>query len=88
MYNYVVTAHKPTAVSHAITCSFSCPDPASGEAATSSASEPRRDLVLAKGSRLELHTLTPDGLKPFVDVTLYGRISALAPFRPKVRGGV
>jgi len=42
-------------------------------------------LASRKGIRLEIHTLTPTGLQPFLDVGIYGRISALRLFRPKVR---
>eukprot|EP01094_Clydonella_sp_ATCC50884_P028366 TRINITY_DN848_c0_g1_i1.p1 TRINITY_DN848_c0_g1~~TRINITY_DN848_c0_g1_i1.p1 ORF type:complete len:1089 (-),score=323.39 TRINITY_DN848_c0_g1_i1:272-3538(-) len=68
MYNYVVSAHKPTAVSHALTCAFT--------------GTTHRNLVVAKGTRLEVHTLTPDGLAPLADLNLYGRVSSLLAFRP------
>lgn len=68
-YNYCVTAHKPTTVTHAITGNFTSPTD--------------RNLVVAKCTRLEIHLLTPDGLQPLVDVPIYGRISVLNFFRPQ-----
>lgn len=67
-YNYVVTSQKPTAVSVALVCCFT--------------GKSDQNLVLAKGNRIEIHTLTPEGLLPILDVPLYGRITAMAAFRP------
>jgi DNA damage-binding protein 1 len=36
----------------------------------------------SKCTRLEIHTLTPEGLQPFLDIGIYGRISTLQLFRP------
>ena len=67
-YSYVVTAHRPTAVSHALTCSLYGELP---------------NLVIAKGTRIEVHTISPDeGLALIADVPLHGRIAALRVFRP------
>ena len=60
-FNYVATAQKPTAVTHSLTARFT-----SGE---------ETNLILAKTNRLEIHTLQPHGLTPFLDVPIYGRIS-------------
>ena len=70
-YNYVVTAHKPTAVTQVAVGSFTSPT--------------GTDLLVAKSSRLEIHSITPDGLEAVLDVPIYGRISALKLFKPASR---
>ncbi len=67
-YNYVATSQKPTAVKSAIVCSFTGTD--------------EQNLVMARGNRLEFHSLTSDGLVPIFDVGIYGNILTLASFRP------
>ena len=69
--NYVVTAFKGTAVTAAQTGNFTGPEDI--------------NLVQAKGSSLVVNLVTPEGLKPLVDVNIYGRISLMQLFRPKVR---
>ncbi|OQR96245.1 DNA damage-binding protein [Achlya hypogyna] len=66
--SYVVTAHKPTSVSHSVVGRFT--------GATDV------NLVLAKTTRIEIHRLTPEGLTPMHDVAIYGRITMLEVFRP------
>ena len=68
--NYVVTAFKGTAVTAAQTGNFTGPDDL--------------NLIQARGSSLVVTTVTPEGLKPVVDVSVYGRISLMQLFRPKV----
>mmetsp|Transcript_63382 Transcript_63382/g.200458 ORF Transcript_63382/g.200458 Transcript_63382/m.200458 type:complete len:1099 (-) Transcript_63382:192-3488(-) len=68
-WNYVVTAHKPTNVTHSAVGHFTSPVD--------------RNLIIAKCTRIEIHMLTPDGLQPLMDVPIYGRISTLELFRPK-----
>lgn len=48
-WNYVVTAHKPSHVTHSCVGAFTSP----GEA----------NLVVGKGTRVEIHLLTPQGLQ-------------------------
>ena len=69
-YNYVVTAYKGTAVTAAQTGNFTGPDDI--------------NLVQAKGSCLVVSLVTPEGLKTVADVNVYGRISLMQLFRPKV----
>ncbi|CAG8510042.1 5511_t:CDS:10 [Dentiscutata heterogama] len=71
MYNYVVTAHKPSSVVSATRGSISSPD--------------ETNLVLNKFSRIEIYTLVPGGLKSFKDVPVYGRIAAMQIYRPRGR---
>lgn len=68
-YNYVVTAQKPTSVTHSLTGAFTSPID--------------MNLILAKCSRLEIHRMTPDGLSPVLDVQIYGRVAVLELFRPE-----
>ncbi|KAI3709968.1 hypothetical protein L2E82_39739 [Cichorium intybus] len=67
-YNYVVTAHKPTNVTHSCVGNFTGPQ--------------QLNLIIAKCTRIEIHLLTPQGLQPMLDVPIYGRIATLELFRP------
>ena len=75
-YNYVVTAYKGTAVTAVQTGNFTGPEDI--------------NLIQAKGSSLAVSVVTPEGLKPVADASIYGRISLMQVFRPKVsrRGGL
>eukprot|EP00906_Rhabdomonas_costata_P037101 RCo052151 len=70
-YNYVVTAQKPTAVAHCLTANF-----------TSAAD---LNLIVSKVLRIEVHTVTPEGLQPVVDVPLYGRVILMRAYRAQGR---
>ena len=72
-YNYIVTAHKATAVSLSVTGNFTGPDDL--------------NLIQVKGSTLVVGLVTPEGLKPVLDVDVFGRISAIQLFRPQVSSG-
>ena len=72
-HNYVVTAHKPTAVNAAVVGNFTAPDDL--------------NLIIAKNTRLEIHVVTPEGLRPHLDIGIYGRISVMELFRPPVSPG-
>ncbi|KAI3495498.1 hypothetical protein L1887_37839 [Cichorium endivia] len=67
-YNYVVTAHKPTNVTHSCVGNFT--------------GSQQLNLIIAKCTRIEIHLLTPQGLQPMLDVPIYGRIATLELFRP------
>lgn len=70
-YSYVVTSQRPTAVSHSIVCSFTGPE--------------SRNLVLAKGSRLEVFNVTPgvaEGITPLLEFGIFGTVTALGAYRP------
>ncbi len=69
-YSYVVSAQKPTAVNAAVTGNFTGPKDL--------------NLILAKNTRLEIHLVTPEGLKPMLDIGMYGRIAVMKLFRPPV----
>lgn len=69
-YNYIVTAHKATAVALSVTGNFTGPDDL--------------NLIQAKGSNLAVSLVTSEGLKPVLDVDVFGRISAIQLFRPQV----
>ncbi len=68
--NYIVTAYKPTAVTEAVVGNFTSPTDL--------------NLIQAKGSSLVVNLVTPEGLKPVVEVSIYGRISLMQLMRPKV----
>jgi len=66
--NYVVTAHKPTAVNACVTGNFTSHD--------------ELNLLIAKNTRLEVYSVTPEGLRPLKEISVYGRIAVLQLFRP------
>ncbi|XP_003389315.1 PREDICTED: DNA damage-binding protein 1-like [Amphimedon queenslandica] len=68
-YNYIVTAHKATAVPLSVTGNFTGPDDL--------------NLIQAKGSNLAVSLVTSEGLKPVLDVDVFGRILAIQLFRPQ-----
>ncbi|KAL0699191.1 hypothetical protein Bca4012_055313 [Brassica carinata] len=68
VWNYVVTAQKPTSVTHSCVGNFTSPQ--------------ELNLIVAKCTRIEIHLLTPQGLQTILDVPLYGRIATLELFRP------
>ncbi|OAY75001.1 DNA damage-binding protein 1a [Ananas comosus] len=68
VWNYVVTAHKPTNVTHSCVGNFTGPQ--------------ELNLIIAKCTRIEIHLLAPHGLQPMLDVPIYGRIATLELFRP------
>ena len=69
-YNYVVTAQKPTTVSAAVVGHFT--------------GQNDLNLIVAKNTRLEIHLVTPEGLRPLLDVGIYGKIACMRLFRPRV----
>eukprot|EP00891_Asterochloris_glomerata_P001303 jgi/Astpho2/1303/fgenesh1_pm.00024_%23_4_t len=71
MYNYVVSAHTPTAVNKAVVGNFT----GAGDI----------NLIISKFRRIEVHTLTPEGLQGIVDVPINGRCAAMELYRPKGR---
>ena len=73
-YNYNVTAHKPTAVSHSLAGHFTSAD--------------TFNVLLGKGNRIEIHSVSPEGLKPVLDVPMYGQLSYMELFRTKVKPAV
>lgn len=68
--NYIVTAHKSTAVTDVVTGNFTSPDDL--------------NLIEARGNSLLINLVTPEGLKPILDATIYGRVALMQLFRPKV----
>mmetsp|Transcript_40860 Transcript_40860/g.102893 ORF Transcript_40860/g.102893 Transcript_40860/m.102893 type:complete len:1012 (-) Transcript_40860:694-3729(-) len=69
LWNYVVTAQKPTAVTHAVVGNFTHPS--------------HLNLIICKTTRIEIHKLTAEGLMPMHDVNIYGRVACFQLFRPK-----
>ncbi|XP_041365594.1 DNA damage-binding protein 1-like isoform X2 [Gigantopelta aegis] len=67
-FNYVVTAHKPTAVNACVTGNFT--------------SVHDLNLIIAKNTRMELYVVTPEGLRPIKEVGIYGKIAVMELFRP------
>ncbi|CAM0881522.1 unnamed protein product [Alopecurus aequalis] len=68
-WNYVVTAHKPTAVSRSCVGNFTAPH--------------QLNLIVAKCTHIEIYLLTPQGLQLMLDVPLYGTITTLELFRSR-----
>jgi len=69
MYNYVVTAHKPTAVTHSLTANFT---------GTTDV-----NLLICKCTQVEIYLLSQDGLQPMLAVPIYGRVSIMQTLRPE-----
>ncbi|XP_010434237.1 PREDICTED: DNA damage-binding protein 1b [Camelina sativa] len=68
VWNYVVTAQKPTCITHSCVGNFTSPQ--------------ELNLIVAKSTRIEIHLLSPQGLQTILDVPLYGRIATMELFRP------
>ncbi|KAF9395125.1 DNA damage-binding protein 1a [Podila verticillata] len=66
--NIVFTARKSSAVSQAIKGNFTGPEDL--------------NLILGKGTRVEVYLITKDGLKLIKEFGIYGEITFLQPFRP------
>lgn len=69
-YNYTVTAHKATVVSSSVTGNFTGPDDL--------------NLIQVKGSTIAVSQVTAEGLKPVLDIDIFGRVAVIDLFRPKV----
>eukprot|EP00775_Hariotina_reticulata_P011705 gene11705-11850_t len=69
IYNYHVTAHRPTAVTHCAVGNF-----------TGSSDV---NLIIGRSTHIDIQMLTAEGLKGVLHVPIYGVISALKLFRPK-----
>lgn len=63
MYNYVVTAHKPSRVSHTAVGNFLGPD--------------SRNLLVARVNNIQVYTITPEGLSSTLVLPIYGTISVM-----------
>ncbi len=70
-YNYLVSAHKGTIVTSAVTGSFTGPNDL--------------NLIQARGSSLVISLVTAEGLQTVLDVDIFGRIISMQLFRPEVR---
>ncbi|GLV40180.1 piccolo [Carabus blaptoides fortunei] len=68
-HHYVVTAHKPTAVTACVTGNFTSPSDL--------------NLIVAKNTRLEIYLVTPEGLRPLKEIGLYGKVAVMKLFRPQ-----
>ena len=42
------------------------------------------NLIIAKNTRMEIYSVTPEGLRPVKEVGIYGRIAVMKLFRPAV----
>ena len=69
-HNYVVTAQEATAVNAAVRGHFTGPNDL--------------NLIISKNNRLEVHVVSPEGLKPIIDINIYGRVATMELFRPNV----
>ena len=43
------------------------------------------NLLIAKNTRLEIFTVTPEGLRPVKEISINGRIAVMRLFRPQVK---
>lgn len=65
--NYVVAAQKPTVVNAAVVGNFR------------NANE--LDMIISRVNRIEHFLVTEEGLKPYREIPIYGRIATLNSFR-------
>ncbi|KAL1918136.1 uncharacterized protein VTP21DRAFT_3402 [Calcarisporiella thermophila] len=68
---YAVTAQKPTSVQLAVKGNFTGPTDL--------------NLIICKGTRIEIMLVTAEGLKPQFDFGIYGRITGMELYRPSNR---
>uniref|UniRef100_U5EVD6 DNA damage-binding protein 1 n=1 Tax=Corethrella appendiculata TaxID=1370023 RepID=U5EVD6_9DIPT len=66
---YCITAQKSTAVTACVTGNFT--------------SATDLNLIVAKNSRLEIYLVTPEGLRPIKEISIYGKIAVMKLFRPQ-----
>ncbi|QSL66714.1 hypothetical protein MERGE_001098 [Pneumocystis wakefieldiae] len=65
---YVVSAHKASSIKYAVKSYFLSPE--------------KPSLVVAKSNRIEIYTLSSQGLKQAYEFTINGKISAILSYRP------
>uniref|UniRef100_A0A7S2S558 DNA damage-binding protein 1 n=1 Tax=Mucochytrium quahogii TaxID=96639 RepID=A0A7S2S558_9STRA len=68
MYQYVVSAQKPTNVTHVLKGNF--------------INARELDLIICKSTRIEFHTLTSEGLLAQFDLGIYGRVATCKLYKP------
>jgi DNA damage-binding protein 1 len=84
MFNYVVTAHRPTAVPCAVTGNFTSPNELNLILRFSTAIRTLADSF-SKSTRIEIHRITAMGLELVADVPIYGRVAVMELVRLPVR---
>lgn len=90
-YNYLVTAHKASIVTHTATGNFTGPN--DNNLIIGSLAQLHVLLLLTSNirfsdrrcTRVEIHQMGEEGLLPVLDVPVNGRISSLKLFRPAGR---
>ena len=70
LYNYVVTAHKSSSVTHLLSGRFTGPDDV--------------NLIVAKSNYLEVFQLTGETLTPRCELPLYARVASMQLYRPSL----
>lgn len=66
-YTYAACSHPASAVNFSLSCNF--------------ISAAAHDLVIVKNNHIEVYSVTEEGLNMKIDTALYGRITAISPFR-------
>eukprot|EP01126_Amoeba_proteus_P030505 TRINITY_DN3014_c0_g1_i10.p1 TRINITY_DN3014_c0_g1~~TRINITY_DN3014_c0_g1_i10.p1 ORF type:complete len:1099 (-),score=193.96 TRINITY_DN3014_c0_g1_i10:112-3408(-) len=69
MFCYVAAANKPTSVFHSVVGNLTSPHDL--------------NLIISKGTRIEIYLVNDDILQAVYDVGVYGRIATMFMFRPK-----
>jgi len=91
-HKYVVTAQKPTATQFAVKGLFTSPHETNlilGYVFLCTLGLDNEKLTVesmpnSKGTRIEVYTLTVDGLKPTIEISTHGTIIALRLYTPQV----
>lgn len=68
MYNYVATPHKSSLIDHCVTGHF--------------LDKEELNLIVSKGTRLEILKTCPEGLEPVFELPIYGKITTMNVYRP------
>lgn len=66
-YSYAASSHVASAVNFCFCCNFVCPSDS--------------NLLVVKNNRIEVYSLTTEGLNLMVGTSLYGRITSISPLR-------
>ncbi|CAG9324331.1 unnamed protein product [Blepharisma stoltei] len=68
-WNYLASAHKSSAVATSLVCNFTSPED--------------RNLIVAKGNRIEIHTLTEENIIPIQEFSLFGIVRFIEKLHPQ-----
>ncbi|KAI9016775.1 CPSF A subunit region-domain-containing protein [Hyaloraphidium curvatum] len=91
LWQYVVTAQRPTSVGAALKCRLGASGRSHLVVRWAAMAQASRSVAFdadwnSKGTRLEVYSFEEQGLRLLLDTPVFGRISAMKSFKPKDRG--